>query len=195
MTDGKEHEDRSTGVNPDSSDKPDTDRSKGEGHTNNPSMDKNKEVPYMELFYSQETAAATSVGEARELTVETSESAMEQESADNSAAPGGDEQPRLAEGASGMPEDDAAEADPAGDMDEDELNRMIEEICKSKAQEFRMLGYEQVTGQEVWECVSDKYKKHGVPPLHRIVNDILSLKVTSFMNWMMMSIYKDSRFR
>ncbi|MDQ1912432.1 post-transcriptional regulator [Paenibacillus sp. GD4] len=75
-------------------------------------------------------------------------------------------------------------------MSDEELNRTIEEICLSKAQEFRMLGYEQVSGMDIWECVSDKYHKTGMPPLHRVVNDILSLKVTQFMNWMTISMYK-----
>ncbi|OXM86822.1 post-transcriptional regulator [Paenibacillus rigui] len=80
-------------------------------------------------------------------------------------------------------------------LSDEELNQMIESICNSKAEEFRMIGYEHVTGQEIWECVSDKYRKTGVPPLHKIVNDILSLKVTSFMNWMTMSIYKTDPFK
>ncbi|MEK8131515.1 post-transcriptional regulator [Paenibacillus filicis] len=86
-------------------------------------------------------------------------------------------------------EDDDAENVMTGE----ELSLMIEEICTSKAEEFRMLGYEYVTGSEIWECVSDKYRKQGLPALHRIVNDILSLKVTSFMNWMTMSAFKDPR--
>jgi Post-transcriptional regulator len=80
-------------------------------------------------------------------------------------------------------------------LSEMELNEVIENICNSKAEEFRMLGYEHVTGREVWECVSDKYHKTGVPPLHKVVNDILSLKVTQFMNWMTMSIYKTNPFK
>ncbi|WP_349254208.1 post-transcriptional regulator [Paenibacillus sp. RC67] len=76
-----------------------------------------------------------------------------------------------------------------------ELNEVIESICNSKAEEFRMIGYEHVTGMEIWECVSDKYKKTGTPPLHKVVNDILSLKVTQFMNWMTMSIYKTNPFK
>ncbi|WP_311764838.1 post-transcriptional regulator [Paenibacillus agricola] len=79
-------------------------------------------------------------------------------------------------------------------LTEEELNGLIENICTSKAEEFRMIGYEQVTGEEIWECVSDKYKKTGMPALHQIVNDILSLKVTKFMNWMTMSIYKGNPF-
>jgi len=74
-------------------------------------------------------------------------------------------------------------------MREEELNKAIRDICVSKAEEFRMLGYEQVTGEEIWDCVSDKYK-NGTPPLYQVVNDILSLKVTQFMNWMTMNAYK-----
>lgn len=80
-------------------------------------------------------------------------------------------------------------------LTEEELNRTIEDLCLSKAEEFRMLGYEHVTGADIWDCVSDKYAKTGQPQLHQVVNDILSLKVTALMNWMTMSIYKrDARF-
>jgi hypothetical protein len=72
----------------------------------------------------------------------------------------------------------------------EELNGIIEGLCNSKAGEFRMLGYEQVTGQDIWNCVSDKYHKTGTPALHKIVNDILSLKTTQFMNWMTMRVYR-----
>ncbi len=75
------------------------------------------------------------------------------------------------------------------EMTTEELNQWIERLCISKAEEFHLLGYEQVTGQDIWDCVSNGYHK-GMPRLHQIVNDILSLKVTKFMNWMTMSIYK-----
>lgn len=84
-------------------------------------------------------------------------------------------------------------ADETGESDtlnEIELNEMIEELCKSKADEFKMLGYEHVSGRDVWDCIEERYQKKGYPPLHQIVNDILSLKSTQFMNWMTMSIYK-----
>lgn len=76
---------------------------------------------------------------------------------------------------------------------EQELNELIEQLCRSKAEEFRMIGYEQVSGEDIWNCVSDKYHK-GIPSLHQVVNDILSLKVTSFMNYMTLSAFKGSRF-
>ncbi|MEV5025833.1 post-transcriptional regulator [Paenibacillus sp. LPE1-1-1.1] len=79
-------------------------------------------------------------------------------------------------------------------MEDEELSRMIEELCISKAEEFHLIGYEHVTGQEVWECVSEKYKKTGLPELHELVNDILSLKVMKFMNFVTISAYKGTSF-
>ena len=79
-------------------------------------------------------------------------------------------------------------------MTDEELNATIESLCESKAEEFRLLGYEHVSGQEIWTCVSDKYHKTGQPALHQIVNDILSLKVTQFMNYMTLNAYRGTRF-
>lgn len=79
-------------------------------------------------------------------------------------------------------------------LSEFELNEVIESLCLSKVDEFIMLGYEHVSGKDIWDCVSDKYRKTGVPPLHQIVNDILSLKSTQFMNWMTLSVYKGAQF-
>ena len=56
-------------------------------------------------------------------------------------------------------------------MTDEELNGTIESLCESKAEEFRLLGYEHVSGKDIWECVSDKYHKNGTPALHQIVND------------------------
>ncbi|MFD2746225.1 post-transcriptional regulator [Paenibacillus yanchengensis] len=75
-------------------------------------------------------------------------------------------------------------------MLDSELTEMIEELCDSKAEEFKLIGYEHVTAEEIWSCVSAKYKKAGRPALHQMVNDILSLKVTQFMNYLTMSAYK-----
>ncbi|KXG44987.1 post-transcriptional regulator [Tepidibacillus decaturensis] len=70
-----------------------------------------------------------------------------------------------------------------------ELNQQIEQLCKCKAEEFALMGYEHVTGKEVWDCISEKYNGE-LPPIHQLVNDILSLKVTTFMNWMTLNAYK-----
>ncbi|MNW34971.1 Post-transcriptional regulator ComN [compost metagenome] len=77
---------------------------------------------------------------------------------------------------------------------EKHLNEAIETLCQSKAEEFRLIGYEHVTGSDIWACINQKYEKNGFPPLHQLVNDILSLKATQFMNYMTISAYRGSRF-
>lgn len=80
------------------------------------------------------------------------------------------------------------------EMDAYELEEAIELLCLSKAEEFQLVGYEHVTSKDVWKCVSHKYEKQGIPPLHQLVNDILSLKSTSFMNYITISAYRSSSF-
>lgn len=74
-------------------------------------------------------------------------------------------------------------------LDEKELSSMIEELCHSKAKEFKVIGYD-VEAADIWKCVSSRYKKE-MPPLYQIVNDILSLKATKYMNWAMIEAYKE----
>ncbi|WP_328591323.1 post-transcriptional regulator [Paenibacillus albiflavus] len=74
--------------------------------------------------------------------------------------------------------------------EDNELDQDIERLCSSKAEEFKLLGYDAVNGKDIWLCVSDKYSKIGTPQLHEMVNDILSLKVTQYMNWITMRMYK-----
>ncbi|WP_342780010.1 post-transcriptional regulator [Cohnella terricola] len=89
-----------------------------------------------------------------------------------------------------LPNDEMVASDSGSSLSEFELNETIAQLCQSKAEEFRLIGYEQVTGPDVWECVSDKYHKKGTPPLYEVVNDILSLKVTQFMNFITLSMYR-----
>ncbi|HJV44276.1 MAG TPA: post-transcriptional regulator [Bacillota bacterium] len=69
------------------------------------------------------------------------------------------------------------------------LKQQVKMVCESKAEEFHLLGYEQVSAEEIWECIVSSYKKE-VPALHQIVGDIYSLRVTKFMNWLTMRIYQ-----
>jgi len=79
-------------------------------------------------------------------------------------------------------------------MTSEEWVDSIESLCQSKAEEFRLVGYEYVSGKDIWECVSEKYAKTGEPMMHQVVNDILSLKVIKFMNFMTISAYKGTHF-
>lgn len=73
-----------------------------------------------------------------------------------------------------------------------ELTEVIETLCESKAEEFRLLGYENVTSDEIWDCLGHKYDKQGMPKLHELVSDILSMRVNQFMNYVTMSSYKSA---
>ena len=70
-----------------------------------------------------------------------------------------------------------------------ERKKELSSICQSKAEEFHLLGYENVTAEEGWECAVSPYRQ-GPPALHQLVNDILSLKVTKFMNFLTMKVYR-----
>ncbi len=71
----------------------------------------------------------------------------------------------------------------------DELMSDVLFLCESKAEEFALLGYDNVTATDIWKCVSAAYKE--LPPKHQLVNDILSLKPTRYMNWLMVNMYKN----
>ncbi len=77
---------------------------------------------------------------------------------------------------------------------DEELEQLVMQLCEIKAEEFELLGYDQITGKDIWECVSDGYKK-GFPAIHQLVSDILTLKTTTYMNWMTMNVvYKGAHF-
>ena len=76
-------------------------------------------------------------------------------------------------------------------MTEEEISEEMHILCESKAEEFQWIGYQNVTAEDVWECVQSRYAKTGEPPLHRLVNDILSLKVTQLMNHLTMNAWKE----
>ncbi|MBP1904900.1 post-transcriptional regulator [Paenibacillus turicensis] len=72
----------------------------------------------------------------------------------------------------------------------EEFDKAILGLCQSKAEEFHLIGYEHVTAEDIWNCVSSKYKKQQLPRTHQLVNDILSLKATQFMNYLTLSMYR-----
>lgn len=80
-------------------------------------------------------------------------------------------------------------------MLDNELESIIQRLCESKVEELHLLGYEHADAEEVWSCVSAKYVKSGMPSLHQLVSDILSLKPTQFMNHLMISAYKGDSFK
>lgn len=75
-----------------------------------------------------------------------------------------------------------------GDLDPDQLVH-LQALCQSKAEEFALIGYDKINKDEIWRYFMDKYRQQ-YPPLHRMVNEILSLKITTFMNWETINAYK-----
>ena len=72
-----------------------------------------------------------------------------------------------------------------------ELKPIVEQLCRSKIEEFELLGYQNVLAQDIWDCIIEKYREE-IPALHQIVNDILSLKSTTFMSWLTLYVIKES---
>lgn len=66
----------------------------------------------------------------------------------------------------------------------------LKKLCTAKAEDFHLLGYQEVTASEVWKCVQAMTK--GNVPLHQWVANIMNLKVGQFMNFMTMSAYRGS---
>jgi hypothetical protein len=63
-------------------------------------------------------------------------------------------------------------------------------LCEIKVEEFQLLGYRDVTAEDILECVKSMLKGRG--RLHEVVSAILSLKVGQFMNYVTINAYKGS---
>ena len=74
------------------------------------------------------------------------------------------------------------------DLDPERLAH-LHVLCQSKAEEFALIGYDKINKDEIWRYFAHKYRNE-YPPLHRMVNEILSLKITTFMNWETINAYK-----
>lgn len=78
------------------------------------------------------------------------------------------------------------------EMTGEELTEAVIELCRVKAEELRYLGYRQTTWEDVWQCVNSKYAGSQEPPLHRIVNDILTLRADGLMNYLTIAALKEA---
>ncbi|MFC0296204.1 post-transcriptional regulator [Geobacillus jurassicus] len=78
-------------------------------------------------------------------------------------------------------------------MDENrELRKQLMPALESKYDEFRLLGYTQVTIDGLWECLcARKWKRElAEKKLHELVSDILSLSPGEYMAFLTMRSYK-----
>ncbi|KYG36188.1 post-transcriptional regulator [Priestia endophytica] len=74
--------------------------------------------------------------------------------------------------------------------------RIVEPAMRSKMEEFRLFGYEEVTEEIVWQFLQQKkWKKRKIEELklYELVNDILAVKISEVMNFMTMEVFKNDR--
>jgi hypothetical protein len=62
------------------------------------------------------------------------------------------------------------------------------ELCRIKAGDFHLLGYAEVSPQDIWRCVQHMTKGKG--SLSDLVSTILGLKIGQLMNFLTINAYK-----
>lgn len=78
----------------------------------------------------------------------------------------------------------------------DFLRKEVKVVLDSKLEEFSLLGYEQVSEQELWDFLTKKKWRKVTEPklLHEIVADIMSIKVGEFINYATVEAFKEAEF-
>lgn len=78
----------------------------------------------------------------------------------------------------------------------DHLRKDVQPALNSKLEEFSLLGYGQVTEQELWDFLNKKKWKGAdkSKKLAEIVDDILSVKVGEYFNFATVEAYKEAEF-
>ncbi|MBY0060751.1 post-transcriptional regulator [Priestia aryabhattai] len=72
---------------------------------------------------------------------------------------------------------------------------LIQPVLSSKMEEFHMLGYEEVTENDLLSYLEmKKWKKEKELSLHQVVNDILSVKITQVMSYVTIESFKSDMF-
>ncbi|MED3725452.1 post-transcriptional regulator [Priestia filamentosa] len=74
--------------------------------------------------------------------------------------------------------------------------RLVEPAMRSKMEEFRLFGYEEVTEEIVWQFLQQKkWKNRKIEELklYELVNDILAVKISEVMNFMTIEVFKNDR--
>lgn len=80
-------------------------------------------------------------------------------------------------------------------MDDEQLMQAIEIICRSKIEEFELLGYEHVGVLDIWSCISKRYHRlNQQPALHQVVSDIMTLKPQELMNYLTVRAWQEASF-
>lgn len=67
-------------------------------------------------------------------------------------------------------------------------------VMHSKREEFLLLGYKDLEIEQLWSYLKvKKWKKNEERMLHQLVEDILSVRVSDYMNYATMEAFKESQ--
>lgn len=72
-----------------------------------------------------------------------------------------------------------------------EWKNKLTPALKSKQFEFKMMGYKDISTNDIWECLLEKvWKNQSFPPLYQVVQDILHLPIQVYMSYLTLNAYQ-----
>ncbi|MDG5786443.1 post-transcriptional regulator [Evansella sp. AB-P1] len=75
----------------------------------------------------------------------------------------------------------------------EEWKKEVDTILDSKVEEWKLLGYEKVKKEEIWDCFMKKLPRLDAPEpmrLYWVVSELFHLKVNDYMNWLTLEAYQ-----
>lgn len=74
----------------------------------------------------------------------------------------------------------------------EEWKPLLQPVLISKVDEFHLLGYEEATQEDIWNCLVEKvWKGNPAKQLHEIVHEIFHLNTTVYMSYLTVNAYQD----
>jgi len=68
----------------------------------------------------------------------------------------------------------------------------VKPVLKSKEEEFLLMGYSRATDEDIWKCLEQSVWKNNPPKrLYQVVQDILHLRASVYMNYLTIKAYQD----
>lgn len=72
-----------------------------------------------------------------------------------------------------------------------EWRQIVDPALKSKQGEFKLIGYSEVSIEEIWRCLEEKvWKGNPKKKLHEVVEDIFHLPPATYMSFMTVNALK-----
>lgn len=72
-----------------------------------------------------------------------------------------------------------------------EWKKTVEPALRSKQGDFKIVGYEEVSKEEIWQCLEEKvWKGNPKKRLYEVVEDIFHLSTATYMSFMTVNALK-----